>query len=374
MIRVAFITSSLTTGGAEKMLYKLVQHMDRTLVLPSVVCLRGATALAEDIRSLGVEVVCLDIGGVRGGLAGLIGLRSAVRRLDPEILQGWMVHGNLASSVAGVLLRKRVYWGVRHSELPAAVERRSTIAVERLLGLLSRHPVRIIYNSHAGRARHERLGYARDRSVVIPNGFDTDTFAPSQTHRASVRAELSLAQDAILVGMVGRYHPMKDHRTFLMAARQASASANIGKFLLIGAGCNRANASLAAMLEEFELWDRVALLDEREDMPRLTAALDIATLTSRSGEAFPNAIGEAMASAVPCVVSDVGDCRLVVDGCGIVLPPGDPAAVAGAWTRLLAMDISARRTLGESGRRRILERYSIAAVAGEYAALYSAAT
>lgn len=371
-IKVTFVTSSLRTGGAEMMLFKLLQRMDRARVLPSVVSLTGNTGLAEDIRALGVDVVCLDFDGVGGSLNGLIGLLRALRSLNPHVVQGWMVHGNLAASLAGALARKRVYWGVRHSALPAKVERRSTIAVERVLRFLSPFASRIVYNSQAGRARHEQSGYARDKSVVIPNGFDTDVFAPSQAYRASLREELSLTPDAILVGIVGRYHPMKDHRTFLLAARQVAADSNIAKFLLIGAGCNAANPALASALEELQLWGRVALLGERDDMPRLTAALDICTLTSRSGEGFPNAIGEAMAAAVPCVASDVGDCRLIIDDCGIVVPPGNPTAVADAWGRLLAMDADTRRALGERGRRRIVERYSIGSVAREYADLYSA--
>ena len=218
------------------------------------------------------------------------------------------------------------------------------------------------------------MGYARDKSVVISNGFDTDLFVPSQECRASVREELSLSLDAILVGIIGRYHPMKDHRTFLLAAQQVLAASNVAKFVLIGKGCEPTNSELATVLEELQLWNRVALLGERDDMPRLTAALDICTLTSRSGEGFPNAIGEAMAAGVPCVASDTGDCRLILDHCGIVIQPEDPAALVGAWCRLLTMNANARHALGERGRRRIVERYSIGAVAREYVDLYIAST
>ena len=354
------------------MLFKLLQHFDRARVLPSVVSLTGTTRLAARIRALGVEVVCLDMKGIGGGVKGMLDLLRALRNLNPDIVQGWMVHGNLAASLAGALLRRHVYWGVRHSNLPQAVEQRSTIAVVRALRFLSPLASRIVYNSQAGRTAHEKLGYAHEKAVVISNGFDTNLFAPSPAFRDSVREELSLSPDAILVGIVGRYHPMKDHRTFLLAARQVAADLNIAKFLLVGEGCDAKNPALAAVLDDLRLWDRVALLGERDDMPRLMAAMDICTLTSRSGEGFPNAIGEAMAAAVPCVASDIGDCRLIVEDCGFVVPPEDPVAVADAWRRLLAMDANARHALAQRARQRIMERYSMDSVVREYTDLYIA--
>ncbi|HYE74577.1 MAG TPA: glycosyltransferase, partial [Blastocatellia bacterium] len=114
---------------------------------------------------------------------------------------------------------------------------------------------------------------------------------------------------------------------------------------------------------------RCRLLGIREDMPRLTAALDIATSSSSYGEGFPNVLGEAMACEVPCVVTDVGDSALIVGPVGRVVTPQTPQALATAWQDLLEMDVNARRNLGQALRRRAAE-FGLSKVVSKYEGLY----
>lgn len=113
---------------------------------------------------------------------------------------------------------------------------------------------------------------------------------------------------------------------------------------------------------------RLHLLGERTDIPRLTAALDIAS--SSWGEAFPNAIAEAMSCGVPCVATDVGDVRRIVGETGIVVPAGDAAALADGWDRILALPEADRQALGVKARERVAAHFSLESVAARYAALY----
>ncbi|MGH2507671.1 MAG: glycosyltransferase, partial [Ktedonobacteraceae bacterium] len=98
--------------------------------------------------------------------------------------------------------------------------------------------------------------------------------------------------------------------------------------------------------------------------------LDIASSSSSWGEAFPNAIGEAMACAVPCIATDVGDVREIIADTGIVVPPSDPEVLCAGWIKLADMGKTERRKLGEKARQRILDRYTIAAVSRQYTELY----
>jgi glycosyltransferase involved in cell wall biosynthesis len=374
MLKIVVVVPGLGSGGAESMLHKLLAQLVGAAIRAKVVCLSGETRLADSIRALGVEVSCLGLTGLAGGLAGFMSFRRAVRAADADAVQGWMVHGNLAASAVGATLGLPVYWSVRHSYLVPGDEKTSTIAIDKALALLSLHPRRIIYNSYSGQVRHERMGYAARKSLVIPNGFDTQIFAPSQTHRSSVRGELSVPPDAMLVGIVGRFHPMKDHGTFLSAAHIARRAGFRATFLVVGRGCDTANSELMRKVDALGLHESVRLLGERDDIARITAALDIATLTSRSGEGFPNAIGEAMAVGVPCVATDVGDCRRIIGDCGIIVSPGNPEALASAWQRLSELGADGRRTLGECGRQRIAEHFSIAFVARQYLSVYRGET
>jgi glycosyltransferase involved in cell wall biosynthesis len=112
------------------------------------------------------------------------------------------------------------------------------------------------------------------------------------------------------------------------------------------------------------------LLGERPDVPRITASLDVATLSSAYGEGFPNVLGEAMASEVPCVATDVGDSAHIVGDTGRIVPPRNPDAIANAWVDLLSMGDAGLRTLGQNARRRILENFTIPRVARAYEAAY----
>jgi glycosyltransferase involved in cell wall biosynthesis len=109
-------------------------------------------------------------------------------------------------------------------------------------------------------------------------------------------------------------------------------------------------------------------------MPRLTAALDVATTTSAYGEGFPNVVGEAMACGIPCVVTDVGDSALIVGSTGKVVPTRDPDALAAAWRALLDSGTETRMRLGLAARRRVEEHFSLPHIVTRYQLLYEEMT
>jgi glycosyltransferase involved in cell wall biosynthesis len=108
----------------------------------------------------------------------------------------------------------------------------------------------------------------------------------------------------------------------------------------------------------------------RRDITRITAALDVATLSSSFGEGFSNVVGEAMACEVPCVVTDVGDSAQVVGDTGIVVPPKDPQALADGWRKLIEMGVEGRQRLGRAAREWIQQEYSLESVVTQYENLY----
>jgi glycosyltransferase involved in cell wall biosynthesis len=207
---------------------------------------------------------------------------------------------------------------------------------------------------------------------VIPNGIDTRQFVPSAQARLSVRSELRLSEDALLIGLIGRFHPMKDHANFLKAAALVSKTHPLAHFVLVGRDVDRQNQRLNKSIEELGLADRVHLLGERQDTARLTAALDIFSLSSSYGESCPNVIGEAMACGVPCVVTDIGDARWIVGEAGRVVPPRAPQALAGAWKEIIDLGPDTRKALGVFARSRVIENFPLHSVIARYEYLYEA--
>jgi glycosyltransferase involved in cell wall biosynthesis len=373
-IRVAHLITGLEQGGAEMMLWRLCRFMDPQRFRNSVISLTTEGALGPRLRAAGTTVTAI---GMQRGVPSPAALRHVVgvlRQQSPDVLQTWLPHADLVGTAAGALARvPAVVWNVRYAELDAKDHPRSLRWTLALLARLSRRPAAVVVNSSAGQAAAARRGYHPRRWALIPNGFDVDRLKPSDEARASVRAELGLPADARLVGLIARYHPMKDHRMFFDAAAVLLRSHADVRFVLAGLGVDGANAALASQIQALGIGESVRLLGERTDVIRVTAALDVATCSSYS-EGFPNAVGEAMACGVPCVTTDVGDCATLVGDTGVVVPPRDAAALAAGWARLLALADGERRALGLAARARIAERFSVTGVARQYEALYEEVT
>jgi glycosyltransferase involved in cell wall biosynthesis len=352
------------------MLLKLVSGGPAAGIAHVVVSLAVPGAVGSRLAETGVRVHTLGMGGRIPFPWHVARLRRIVATERPDILHGWMPHGNLAAWVASLGPATPLIWGIRQSLDDLGAERWTTRVLIRLAARLSRRPARIVYNSHAGAEHHEALGYAPTRTVIIPNGFDTDAFAPSPDHRRSVRAELGIPDDAVVVGMVARYDPMKDHRTLVAAAALLAQDGLAPQYLLAGRGVDEANAALSAARAGAGLLGRMHLLGERADTARLFAACDVAVLASAYGEGFPNVLGEAMACGTPCVSTAVGEAPAIVGDTGRLVPPRNPAALAEGIRALITLDPAQRRALGAAARRRILRDYALAAVRDEYARLY----
>lgn len=242
--------------------------------------------------------------------------------------------------------------------------------VIRISRALSNSPKRIVYNSFTGKQQHEAFGFSARCSTMIPNGFDVEQFRPNAMARQRIRAEFDIRGEDLVIGLVARWHPMKDHENFLRAAEQFIHMCPRTVFMLVGEGLVPENSILMEWICERHLQMNVRLCGRRRDIPAIDSALDIASSSSSWGEGFPNAIGEAMACGVPCVATDVGEIREIVGDTGIVVPARDPGAMCSGWETLANTVVPARRDLGLKARQRICERYSLSAVAQQYANIY----
>lgn len=372
-IRLLHVISDLSVGGAEMMLYKLLSGADTGRFRPAVVSLGRRGTLDERVEALGIPVHNIGMRPARlPSPAELRRLASVVRRIAPDLIHGWMYHGCLAAQLARATAarRARVVWSIHSCNDDLTLEKRLTASIIRLCGRLSRLPARIIYVSEESRRRHERMGYRAAGARVLPNGFDVTHFAPSSEARAAVRAELGVSEDHLLIGLVGRFHPMKDHINFLRAASLLSEDYHAAHFMLVGREVDGENGTLRDLVARWGLEGRAHLLGERGDVHRLIAASDICSLSSSYGESFPLVVGEAMACGVPCVVTDVGDAARLVGETGLVVPPQDSEALAEAWRELIRLGPPGRIQLGEAARERIRENFLLASVIARYEALY----
>ena len=371
-VRVCHLITTLDVGGAELMLARLVEGMDRDRFPAAVISLAAPGPVAARIRAAGVEVATLGMRRGRPSASAVVRLLGRLRTLRPHVLQTWLHHADLLGLAAGRLAGVRhVLWNVRNSDMRmdryGFLSRRTLDACR----LASRRPDGIVVNSRAGYEHHRRLGYRPRAWYYIPNGIDTAVFRPAAAARARVRRALGVPPRAPLIGFAARVDPMKDHHTFLRAAALLAQRRPDARFLLAGAG-TRPGGRIDDLVRRAGLGSRLLQLGPRTDVAQLTAALDVATAASRFGEGFPNVAAEALACGVPCVAADVGDAARVVAGAGAVVPPEDPHRLAAAWDELLAAGSEARRRLGRAGRAHVAGQFSLARAVRRYEALYAA--
>ena len=363
--------SGLARGGAETMLLKLLERIDRKRFDPYVISLTGMGDLGPRIRDRGIPVLTMNIRGVASALGGLFRLSQQLRRLRPVAVQTWMYHadllGGIAARIAGV---RAIAWGIRNTNLDRDKTKLSTRLVVMCSALASRWlPTGILSNSEVARDAHIARGYSAVKMAIIPNGFDLMHFKPNEEARLSVREELRVASNTPLVGIVGRYDPLKNHAGFLEAAGLVLRLRPEVHFVMIGKGLDGLNSTLAAAARRAGAAEAVHWLGQRNDISRLMASLDVLA-SSSFGEAFPNAIGEAMACGVPCAVTDAGDSAAIVSDTGRVVSPGDMVALAVAIGDLLALPAANRHALGVRARARVEEHFEIGQVVRRYEDYY----
>lgn len=370
MIRIMHVITDLTTGGAQMMLLKMLSGHGPGFQ-STVVCLAAEGPIGSRISMLDIPVHNL---GLRRGAPNpfrALKLRGITRTFAPHIIQGWMYHGNVMASLAGYwsVNRVPVLWNIRQALYDIRAERRMTATVIRIGARRSDSPTVIIYNSETSAQQHEAFGFRAEKRVLIPNGFDCERFRPNPEARQQVRAELGIGNDGVIVGLIARYHPVKGHDSFLRAARRVARQYRNVHFLLAGTGVTREEPALSKAVADNQLQDRVFLLGERSDIPRVTAALDIACSAS-CAESFSNAIGEAMACGVPCVVTDVGESAHIVGNTGACVAPRDPGALATAIGQLIGAGRDCRQERGRAARQRIEDNFSLPVVVRRYEDLY----
>ena len=357
------------------MLYRLLSQENRQRFDPVVISLMDRGSLRERIEELGIPVYTARMTPGLPTLGSIWRLVRLARQIKPDLIHGWLYHGSLAAQITGLVLTKKVpvLWSIHCSIYSLSFEKKLTAAVMRLCALISGLASNIIFVSHTSRSQHEALGYRIEHSCVVPNGIESNLFAPDAEARVSVRTELGLQQNALLIGVIGRYHRMKDHANFLNAAALLARQCPDAHFLLAGREVDRENHMLIDLIHKLGVDERTHLLGERLDIARLLAALDVYCLSSSHGESFPIIVGEAMSSEVPCVVTEVGDAAWMVYETGHVVPPRDPAALAAACGELIQIGPQGRRALGQAARARVMDLFSLSSVVAKYQELYESA-
>ena len=371
VIKVAHITTGLETGGAEVQLLRLLTDIDRSKFEMIVISLHNETYLADKIRELGLPVYSLQL---KKNPLNVRKAYSILKEFNPDVIHGTMYEGGVVGTLFNKFLPKKppVIWTVHEPLEHYDKEPMRKRLQLRTWGLISKLPACMMYVSNLNKKQHLAWGFNNDKSIVIPNGVDTSKCFPNRPAGIKVRHSLGIPDDAFVIGKIARFHRQKNHIGFMhSAALLAKTHPNV-HFMLVGTNVDDSNEELVGLRKELGLEVKVHMLGNREDIPDVINAFDLATLTS-FGEAFPLTLGEAMVSGIPCVATDVGDNDYIIGNTGIITPIGDDEAMAAAWQKMADIktntpEIYAQK--GQAARQRTLDNFTLEQQVKQHEDLY----
>jgi glycosyltransferase involved in cell wall biosynthesis len=370
--------------GAEKVLLELLGRLDRSRFVPIVVLptdTRHINRLSPELEKLNIECCFIPLGVLRRkyfklpklprfSVELLAGVRQLVRLIRKRNIA--LVHTNtntiLASPLAARLTGLPHVWSIHELMVEPATVRNA------LHYMIPRLSTRVVTVSQAVRD-HMLKDAAKfaDRFTFVRGAIDVEPFLNAKG-RARVRAEWRVRDDEVLIGMAGRVTRWKGQSVFVQAAKLIAERHPQAKFAAVGGVFDTEKFYMERFRKEVHeagLENKLTINDFRADMPDVFAAFDIFALPSILPEPFGLVVIEAMASGKPVVATAPGGpSETVVDGeTGFLVPPSDASAMAKALEELLA-DPQKRISMGEAGRRRAREVFSLPRYVTEFEELY----
>ncbi|MCO8109089.1 glycosyltransferase [Acinetobacter indicus] len=374
-MKIVHIITGLNNGGAEGVLYRLVINDKENEHI--VVSMMDAGKYGPLLIECGIQVICLEMSGGRFSLSSVIQLYKKLKLIKPDIIQTWMYHADLIGGVVGRIAGvKRIFWNIRHSTFDPTYTKKSTIIIAKLCGKLSSLiPEKIICCAESAVVAHLDLGYSQNKIIVINNGYDLLKFRLNYELKENLCQELGLKKYPIL-GMVGRYDPQKNHIGLIDALKCVKNSSKNFYLILVGKGLNSSNIELVEYINKAGLAENVYLLDQRNDIDKIMNSLDIHILSSSYGEGFPNVIAEAMACGTPCVATDVGEAKRIIEKDGWIVEPNNIHDLAEKI--IIALDemknIETWDNLKLKVRKKVLDNYDINKMITKYNTVWNGET
>jgi glycosyltransferase involved in cell wall biosynthesis len=372
-MKVLHIITGLKNGGAEAILFRVISDNTQNFQ-HEVISLSDKGHYGDLLTTAGIKVVTLNISSFFSIFIGFAKLYTLIKSSKPDVVQTWMYHadilGGIAAKLAGVT---KIVWGVHSTFLNP----KETKITTRLAVTLSKHlsyyiPDKIICCSETALSSHEKIGYDFHKMVIINNGVDTKFFAPNVEQRNIVRSSLGLSEDVFVMGMIARWHPVKNHKMLLRALSEIKLVEFKWKCLLVGEGMTEENDQLKKIINENGLQDYIICLGSWQEIANVMNALDLHILSS-SSESFGNVTAEAMSCNIPCIMTKVGEAQNLLAEHGWVVPIKNSLQLAQRIKVVYHEFISVDKWLARkfNCRKKIENDYSVSQMIRSYAHIWS---
>ena len=370
--KILHIITGLNVGGVEICLHGLVDaHNNNKNYLHRVISLTSLGPIGLEMERIGINVIALNMRAFYDTPLCFFRVAKIIWDFDPDIVQTWMYHADLFGGlVAKLVSRKPIVWGVHCTDIPKNFFSPTRLVV-RLCSLTSGIlPNKIICGSSAVKQAHLNLGYPNGVMEVIPYGCDLHKFNGDFSSRNNMRKLFNFTSSDLVIGIIGRFDELKDHKSFVSAAGALIKKYDHLKFLMVGRGLDSKNKALVGWIKDSQLGDSIVLAGERRDIPACLSCLDLFCISSVH-EGGPIVVIEAMAMGIPCVVTNVGSARSMVLNTGICVEPGNSEVLADGLEKMLLLGIHGLRKKGVEAQKRVIEHYSKSSEINLYQKIYN---
>lgn len=370
--KIAHVIIGLNVGGAELMLQRLVINSSRKESFEHyVISLTDLGVIGPKLQEQGIKVYNLGITSISSLPSALLKLRKVLNKLEPDVVQTWMYHADLLGGLTAKSLGiENIIWGIRNTDIRPDHNVAKKVFHKTCSHLSYSIPNKIVCVAKQAKIFHAQFGYDDSKLLVIPNGFDIVKFAPNQNQRSRFRSKLSITEEEIVIGNIGRYLPIKNQVNFIKACIYLLKKGYMFKVLLAGREVDLNNPDICALFKEDNLLQHFIFLGEIEDTTSFYNAIDIFCLCS-STEGFPNVLGEAMASENICLSTDAGDAWDILGDSGFKIKSTSAPDIAKAIEgNVLNNSIKDLKEVGHRARISIINKYSINKVVSQFESLY----
>lgn len=363
-MKILHIISGLGVGGAEKILFTLCSDDSNQHY---VVSLSGNKLFYYNkLKKINNNVVILDMSRLSSFLSSVVKLYKLIRVGKFDVIQTWMHHADVIGGICAKLAgHKNIIWNIRNSSLlRSGIKIRTKFFIKLSIILSGYIPNKIIFCSQVAYNDHLNLGYKCKNHKIINNGYDLSRYRIDADNIKNFDRE----KYDIVIGMVARFDYQKDHLNCLRAIGHAKSFGLKPLLILVGNKCSTDNHELMTWIKGCNLIDNVKLIGYAETNHILYNKFDITILSSRYGEGFPNVIAESMACGVPCISTDVGDAKSIIDDTGWIVPISNSIELAG-FIKLAYIELNNANTWNQrrlSCFMRIHSNYSQAKMINEY--------
>jgi glycosyltransferase involved in cell wall biosynthesis len=353
MIKLILSIRSLDIGGAERQFIELIKHIDKQKFDVTVCTMYGG--IQEEIvqKIPNINYVNLKKNGRYDFYSFYKRYTDLLKDIRPDVIYSFLGEMNLFSLWCKPKQTK-IIWGFRASNMDLKHYGKVSQFLFWLQKRLSKKVDKIIANSYASIAFHKKSGFNMNNAVVIHNGIDTEKFRRYSDKRVEFRDKYALKEDDIAIAIVARIDYMKGYIIFSKVAKRVLDTYNNITFFSVGGGDKDIKKMCEEILGDFNN-SRFIWLGNQKNVENIYSGLDITT-SSSFGEGFSNTIAEAMACECVCVVTDVGDSKIIVDDIGIVVKPNSIDELYSGVEKMLESDY---KSLGYKSRRRVIENFSI---------------